>query len=72
MCKYYTIEDKVEGGLLLDVVVQRDTSVFELFASEDEALLVWWNAVWHVKLTFIVVVAGLRTCEIFQSVVITN
>ena len=34
----------MEGGLLLDVVVQRDTSVFELFASEDEALLVWGNA----------------------------
>ena len=45
----------MEGGLLLDVVVQKGTSVFELFASEDEALPVWGN--WHIKLTFVVVVA---------------
>ena len=29
------MEDKVEGGLLLDVVVQKDTPTFELFASKD-------------------------------------
>ena len=54
-------EDKVEGQLLLDVVVQKGTSVFKLFASKDEALLVWGNAVWHVKLTFIVVAESLGT-----------
>ncbi|KAM0913281.1 hypothetical protein ACQ4PT_012266 [Festuca glaucescens] len=33
-------EHQVEGGLLLDVVVSEGTSVLELLASEDEALLV--------------------------------
>ena len=33
-------EDKAEGELLLDVVVQKGTPVFKLFASEDEVLLV--------------------------------
>ncbi|KAM0913282.1 hypothetical protein ACQ4PT_012266 [Festuca glaucescens] len=33
-------ENQVEGGLLLDVVVSEGTSVLELLASEDEALLV--------------------------------
>ena len=40
----------MEGGLLLDVVVRKGTPVFKLFASEDEALLVWGNAVWYVSL----------------------
>ena len=44
-----TTEDKAEGGLLLDVVVQKGTPVFELFASEDEALRVRGNAVWYVS-----------------------
>jgi len=34
----------VEGGLLLDVVVAESASVFELLASEDEALLVRGDA----------------------------
>ena len=42
-------EDRVEGKLLLDVVVQKGTPVFKLFSSEDEALLVWGNAVWHIS-----------------------
>ena len=33
-------EDEMEGGLLLDVVVAEGAAVFELPASEDEALLV--------------------------------
>ena len=33
-------EDEVEGGLLLDVVVGKGSSVFELLTSEDESLLV--------------------------------
>jgi len=41
-------EGKVEGKLLLDVV-RKGTPVFMLFASEDEALLVQGNAVWHVS-----------------------
>ena len=35
---------KVEGGLLLDVVVGQRSAVLELLASEDQALLVRRNA----------------------------
>ena len=38
-------EDKVECGLLLDVVVAERAAIFELLSSEDEALLVRWNTV---------------------------
>merc|ERR1719186_1054148 len=34
-------EDKVEGGLLLDVVIGKGSSVFELLPGEDQPLLVW-------------------------------
>ena len=43
------MEDKAEGGLLLDVVVQKGTPIFELFSSKDEVLLVQGNAVWHIS-----------------------
>ena len=33
-------EDEMEGGLLLDVVVGKGASVFELLAGEDETLLI--------------------------------
>jgi len=34
----------MEGRLLLDVVVLESAPVLELLACEDEALLVWWDA----------------------------
>jgi hypothetical protein len=37
-------EDQVEGRLLLDVVVRKSASVFELLAGEDEALLIGRDA----------------------------
>jgi len=37
-------EHKVEGGLLLDVVVRKSAAVLELLASEDQALLVRGDA----------------------------
>ena len=37
-------EDKVEGGLLLDVVVGEGSSVLQLLASEDQPLLVWGDS----------------------------
>ena len=37
-------EDKMESGLLLDVVVGESPSVLELLSSEDQPLLVWGNA----------------------------
>ena len=33
-------EDEVEGGLLLDVVIRKSSSVLKLFAGEDETLLI--------------------------------
>ena len=37
-------QHKVEGRLLLDVVVRESAAVLELLASEDQALLVWRDA----------------------------
>lgn len=34
----------MEGGLLCDVVVSEGAAVLELFASEDETLLIRWDA----------------------------
>jgi hypothetical protein len=37
-------EHKVEGGLLLDVVVSKGAAILQLLAGEDETLLVWGDA----------------------------
>ena len=42
-------KDKVEGGLLLDVVVGEGPSVLKLLASEDQPLLVWGDALLVLK-----------------------
>lgn len=34
----------MDGAFLLDVVVAEGTAVFQLFAAEDQALLVWGDA----------------------------
>ena len=34
----------MEGRLLLDVVIRKSSAVLELLTSEDESLLVWWDA----------------------------
>ena len=34
----------MEGRLLLDVVVAQGAAILKLLASEDESLLVWWDA----------------------------
>ena len=51
-------EHKVEGRLLLDVVVLEGATVFELLAGEDESLLIWGN-------TFLVLDLGL---DVFNRV----
>jgi hypothetical protein len=38
---------KAEGALFLNVVIRKHTSVFELLASEDQALLVEWDTLLH-------------------------
>merc|ERR1712214_279043 len=34
----------MEGGLLLDVVVRKSSSILQLLSSKDQPLLVWGNA----------------------------
>jgi len=34
----------MEGGLLLDVVVSKSSSVLELLSCEDQSLLIWGNS----------------------------
>jgi len=34
----------MKSGLLLDVVIRKCPTVFQLFASKDQALLIWRNA----------------------------
>jgi len=36
-------EHKMEGGLLLDVVVRESSAVLKLLSSEDKSLLIWWD-----------------------------
>ena len=36
-------ENKMQGGLLLNVIVGKSTAILELLTSEDESLLVWGN-----------------------------
>ena len=33
----------MKGRLLLDIVIGQSASILELLASEDQALLIWWN-----------------------------
>ena len=37
-------QDQVQRGFLLDVVVGQGTAIFQLFAGEDQTLLVRWDA----------------------------
>jgi len=37
-------EDQVKGGFLLDVVVGQCPTIFKLFSSKDQPLLIWGNA----------------------------
>ena len=43
-------QDKMEGGLLLDVVVREGPAVLQLLPCEDEPLLVWGDALLILKL----------------------
>ena len=49
-------ENKMESGLLLDVVVGEGSAVLELLTGEDESLLVWWD-------TFLVLDLGLDVLD---------
>jgi len=34
----------MEGRFFLDVVIRKGSSIFELFSSEDQSLLLWWDS----------------------------
>merc|ERR1712038_417999 len=34
----------MESRLLLDVVVRKSSAIFQLFSSEDQSLLIWWDS----------------------------
>merc|ERR1712029_564102 len=36
-------KDQMKGGLLLDVVVRKGATIFQLLAGEDQPLLIWWD-----------------------------
>jgi len=36
-------EDQVESRFFLDVVIAESSAIFQLFTSEDESLLIWWD-----------------------------
>jgi len=56
-------EDKVEGRLLLDIVVRESTAVFELFTSKDKTLLVRGNALLVLDLR-LDIVNGIRRLDL--------
>merc|ERR1712178_658430 len=53
-------QDEVQCRLLLDVVIRKGATIFQLFASKDEALLIRWDAflVLNFRLNVINRVAG--------------
>merc|ERR1711970_881532 len=45
-------QDKMKGRLLLDVVVGQSSSIFQLFSSKDQSLLIWRNTFLVLDLCF--------------------
>merc|ERR1712131_200761 len=37
-------ENQMKSGLLLDVVVRKSSTIFQLFSSIDQPLLIWWDS----------------------------
>ena len=48
-------EDKMEGWLLLDVVIGQGSAVLQLLAGEDQSLLIWGNSFLILNLLFDIV-----------------
>merc|ERR1719210_1697452 len=45
-------EDKVKGRFFLDIVVRESSSIFKLFSSENESLLLWRDSFFVLNLRF--------------------
>jgi hypothetical protein len=52
-------EHKMEGGLLLDVVVRKSAAVLKLLSSEDKTLLIRWDSLLVLNLA-LDVIDGIR------------
>jgi hypothetical protein len=37
-------KNQMKSGFLLDVVIRKSSSIFELFSSENKSLLIRWNS----------------------------
>ena len=48
-------ENKVQGGLFLDVIISQSPSIFQLLSSKDQPLLIWWDALLVLNLGFHIV-----------------
>jgi len=48
-------ENKMQCGLFLNVVVRESSSIFQLFACKDQALLIWGNTFFVLNLCFDIV-----------------
>ena len=44
-------ENKVKGRILLDGIILKSVAVFELLASENKTLLVWWDTLFVLDLS---------------------
>ncbi|KAI5386649.1 hypothetical protein KIW84_072974 [Lathyrus oleraceus] len=53
----------MEGRFFLDVVISQSSAIFELFASKDEPLLVWGNALFVLDLG-LDIVNGIRALHL--------
>merc|ERR1719219_3283628 len=56
-------KDKMKGGFLLDVVIRESSAILELFSSEDQPLLLWWNSFLVLNLSL-----DIRDCVIWLDV----
>merc|ERR1712038_1080241 len=45
-------QHQVECGFFLDVVIAQSAAILELFSSEDETLLIWWDSLLVLDLSF--------------------
>merc|ERR1739841_409837 len=45
-------QHQMKSGLFLDVVVRQGPSIFQLFSSKDQTLLIWWDTFFVLDLGF--------------------
>src|SRR5438046_574967 len=48
-------KNKMKSGLLLNIIIRQGTSIFELFASKDQTLLIRWDSLFVLNFRFDIV-----------------